>query len=295
MSISKYVAFAKVAELGSLTRAAEVLGYTQPAISHIINSLEKRFGFPLFTRSRDACVLTDNGQRLLSYCLQIIKDEERLNDEVNSLNGLFTGSIRIGALSSMLKQFVPMIIHNFSAVYSNVDISLNDMIFTDITDSLRSGIIDIGFTSSKVPDKIKFTALFNDPVRLVIPHDHPFNAYDKVPVKLLNGCNFIMPSAGYDDVYKAISDKAEIYPNIRYYIGSDSAIAGMVANHLGISIMSEQQTRYIGNDIVCKEFVEDFHRTLGIAVNSQYHPTPAVKAFIKAAMNCSSDFFMNRI
>lgn len=291
MSITKYRTFAKVAELNSLTRAAEALGYTQPAVSHIINSLEKRFGFPLFTRSHDACILTENGRKLLTHCLQIIKEEERLDDEVNALNGLFTGSIRIGALASMLKQFVPKIIFNFSSVYSNVEIGLTEMTFTDIDEGLKSGMIDIGFTGKPASGKLSFTALFNDPVRLIIPTDHPFNAYDKIPVKLLNGCNFIMPSAGYDDVYKAITDKAEIYPNIKYYIGSDSAIAGMVANHLGISIMSEQQTRHIGNDVVCKEFVEDFHRTLGIAVNSQYPPTPAMKAFIKAATSCSDDFF----
>ena len=67
MSITKYQIFVKVAELGSLTRAAEALGYTQPAVSHSISSLESRFGFPLFYRSRDACRLKRllNGLALL--------------------------------------------------------------------------------------------------------------------------------------------------------------------------------------------------------------------------------------
>ena len=136
-----------------------------------------------------------------------------------------------------------------------------------------------------MPDKFKFTALFNDPVRLVIPLDHPLNAYDKVPVKLIEDYDFIMPSAGYDDIYKAITDKAAVSPRIKYYIGSDSAIIGMVASRLGISIMSELQLKFLGNGVACKEFAEDFHRILGVAVNTQNPPTPAMKAFLKEAIS----------
>lgn len=52
MSLIKYEVFLKVVELGSLTRAAEVLGFTQSGISHTLSSLEHEFGFPLLVRSR---------------------------------------------------------------------------------------------------------------------------------------------------------------------------------------------------------------------------------------------------
>lgn len=282
MSITKYAAFVKVAELGSLTKAAEALGYSQPAISHIINSLETRFGFPLFYRSRDACTLTENGQKLLPYCTQIIRSEDQIEQTVNALNGLLTGSIRIGSVSSMLARFVPEAIFHFSTAYSNVSISLNEMTYKDIISSLKAGSIDLGFTSSKLPDKIKFIPLYQDPVCLIIPPDHPFSAYERVPVRLLNGCDFIMPSAGYDDVYEAIADKVEIAPNIRYRVGSDAAVIGMVANHLGISILSSQQAQFLGGAVLRKEFCENFQRSLGIAVNTLYRSSPAVKAFIRA-------------
>jgi len=285
MSITKYAAFVKVAELGSLTKAAEALGYSQPAVSHIINSLENRFGFPLFYRSRDACTLTENGEKLLFYCTQVIKNEAYIEDTVHSLNGLLSGSIRVGAVSSMLTHLVPKIIYHFSAAYSNISISLNELTFKEIASGLKSGSIDIGFTSSRTSDKIKFIPLFDDPVCLVIPPDHPFRAYETIPVKKLNGCDFIMPSSGYDDVYEAITDKVEISPNIKYRVGSDIAVIGMVSNHLGISIMSSQQAQFLGGAVIRKEFSEHFHRTLGIAVSSAHCPTPAAKAFIRAARN----------
>ena len=283
MSVAKYMVFSKVAELGSITKAAEALGYTQPAVSQIISSLEKRFGFSIINRGRDYCVLTENGKKLLYYCNQIIKNEEMLADTVHSLNGLLTGSLRIGSLSSMLTNFVTNVIFNYATSYSNVNINLTELTFTDIIAQLKDGTIDVGFTSSLASDKIKFIPLFNDPVRFIIPKDHPFNAYDKIPVKLLNGADFIMPSAGYDDVYKAITYKVSVTPNIKYQIGSDVAVAGLVANHLGISVMSDQQAKVLCNSVVVKEFCEDFHRTLGIAINAQYHLSPAARSFIQTA------------
>ena len=123
MSITKYQIFVKVAELGSLTRAAEALGYTQPAVSHSISSLESRFGFPLFYRSRDACRLTENGERLLDACREILRGEEEIEATVHALNGVLTGSIRVGSLRSMLTEFVPRVIYRFSQAYPQIGLT----------------------------------------------------------------------------------------------------------------------------------------------------------------------------
>lgn len=61
MSINKYEIFLKVVELGSLTKAADVLGFTQSGISHTISSLEMEFGFALLIRNRSGVKLTVNG------------------------------------------------------------------------------------------------------------------------------------------------------------------------------------------------------------------------------------------
>lgn len=109
----------KVAELQSLTKAADVLGYSQPAISHNIISLEERFGFPLFNRNHDRCTLTENGRKMLEYCSQVVRDEEIVSDAVHSINGLLSGSLRLGSICSMLQNFVPGVVFNFTTAYSN--------------------------------------------------------------------------------------------------------------------------------------------------------------------------------
>ena len=78
MSLTKYRAFIKVVELGSLTKAAKQLGYSQPGISHMIDSLEAEMGFPLLIRNKDSIVPTESGKKILYYCHQIIKNEDSL-------------------------------------------------------------------------------------------------------------------------------------------------------------------------------------------------------------------------
>lgn len=283
MSIIKYKAFVKVAELGSLTKAAEVLGYSQPGISHMISSLEADIGFPLFHRSRDSCTITESGKELLYYCTQIIKNETYLQDTVESLKGLLTGSIRIGSVSSMLINFVPKVIYRFSTTYSNINIQLKERTFEEIQTDLRNGTIDVGFTSDNIHKSFEFIPLLEDPICIILPHGHPFTAYDTIPISILNGCDFIMPAQGFDDVIHIITDKTSFMPNIKYTVGSDIAAIGMVSNNLGVSVMSKRQTQLLADSVIVKDFSEDFHRTLGISLKSLKHSPPALKTFVKIA------------
>ncbi|MFR1804992.1 MAG: LysR family transcriptional regulator [Faecalispora jeddahensis] len=98
LSISKYRAFIKVAESGSLTKAAKQLGYSQPGISHMVDSLETEMGFPLLIRNKDKIVPTENGKKVLYYCYQIIKNETYLQETVSAINGLLEGYHQHGRL-----------------------------------------------------------------------------------------------------------------------------------------------------------------------------------------------------
>lgn len=280
----------KVAELQSLTKAADVLGYSQPAISHNIISLEERFGFPLFNRNHDRCTLTENGRKMLEYCSQVVRDEEIVSDAVHSINGLLSGSLRLGSICSMLQNFVPSVVFNFTTAYSNIDISINEYTYREVLDRIRDGAIDIGFTTGRIPkgSKIRFFPLFEDPIRLIIPKEHPLDQYDKVPASLLNGTDFILPSTEYDDIFSTLTDTVSVTPNVKFRVNSETASLSLVSNHLGVTIMSGFEAfAFTANgshpNVIVKNFKEDLHRTLGIAISSQYRPTPPMKAFIQAA------------
>lgn len=293
MSITKYKAFLKVAELGSLTKAAQVLGYSQPNISHMIKTLENEFGFSLFIRSKDSCTITKNGEAILYYCSQIVKNEEQLYASVQGIYGLLTGSIRIGATNSNMIDFVPKVIHRFTTSYSGIELLPREMGAETVIRELKSGNIDIGFLEEQaVPEELRknFIPLYKDPLCVILPPNHPLTALEKIPADRVKGCDFILPIVpGTDDTSEFADVLSRMNPNVRYKAASDLAIFGMVENNLGISVMSKEMTKYLRCKVESREFAEDLYRTQGVLTNSSEHVTPAVREFISVAKTIELD------
>src|SRR3989337_1630808 len=96
MNIQKYMAFIKVVEFGSFTKAAEALDYTQSGISRMINDLETEWGVSLFERRRAGISLTSDGLKLLPQLKRICNEHEFLMRQIEDLHDMQTGMIRIG-------------------------------------------------------------------------------------------------------------------------------------------------------------------------------------------------------
>ena len=105
MLTSKYYIFSTIAELGSLSKAADKLNMAQSGVSYAISTLEGELGFPLFKRERSGMLLTNNGERILVHVKQILHHEEQLLQEALAIKGIETGLVRIGTLSSVSMQW----------------------------------------------------------------------------------------------------------------------------------------------------------------------------------------------
>lgn len=112
-NLQKYMAFIKTVEYGSFTKAAEVLNYSQSGISRMIHDLEKEWNVSLLERSRGGVRLTSDGLRLLPHAKSICCEFQKLQMQVDELNGLQSGLIRIGTFSSVAAHWLPNIICEF--------------------------------------------------------------------------------------------------------------------------------------------------------------------------------------
>ena len=153
MSISKYETLAKVVELGSLTRAADALGCTQSAVSHAINNLEAELGFAVITRSRAGVKLTDDGERIMPSVRGMLNYEEQLRQTASAIRGLDSGTVRIGAFTSVAVHWLPGVIKEFQHDYPNVDLKLLNGDYYDVERWIEEGSIDLGFVN--VPTKLR--------------------------------------------------------------------------------------------------------------------------------------------
>lgn len=280
MSMNKFKVLLKVVELGSLTKAAEVMGFTQSGVSHMINSLEDEFGFSLLIRNRSGAKLTTNGEEIVKTIREILKWNEHLEQQVASIHGIELGTIHIGTFTSVGVHWLPGIIQDFQRDYPHIEIRLVEGDYREIEDWIAEGKIDCGFLSLPTWDIFDAIPLHQDPMLVLLPREHPLSSEDSITLAKIENEPFIMPSKGSDYDVNRVLEKARTKPDIKYTLGDDYAIMAMVEKGLGISILPELVLRGQQRNIRLIELEEKSFRSLGIAVSSLREVSPATKRFL---------------
>lgn len=285
MIIRKYKVFLKAVEFGNLTKTGEVMGYTQSGVSHMMKSLEAEVGFPLLKRNSKGITLTDNGKLLLPIVRRLLDNNELLEQTISGVKGLVTGKVSIGAFSSISTHWLPRIIKNFQADFPMVTISILEGGIKEIDAWLQNGTADIGFFSRQPHHSFDWIPLKNDPLLAILPKNHPLKKGKLFPVKKFNGEPFIVSAQGFDyDVHRVIEENG-ITPDIKFSSMDDYAIASMVENDLGISILPELVLKWCQAFIRTAELEPKSYRELGIAVPALDEISPAVKKFLEYTMD----------
>ena len=128
-----------VVETGSLTRAAQVLGCTQSAVSHSIDSLEQELGFALLKRSRAGVRLTGEGERMIAAVRNLLNSAEQLQQTASAIRGLDSGTVRIGSFTSVAVHWLPPVLKEFQHDYPKVNIRLLNGDYHDVEQWLLEG------------------------------------------------------------------------------------------------------------------------------------------------------------
>ena len=239
MSIRKYIAYLKTIETGSITHAASQLGYTQSAISRMIADLEDSWGVTLLTRNRSGIEISSEGLTLLPKLQAICKDYEDLNYAISELHGLSSGSIRVGAFSSISSGRLPQMIKDFHEQYPHIDFQLINGEYNQITNWLRRGLVDCGFVSLPAANDLDASFLLQDTLVAILPEDHPLAGAPVYPIERLSSEDFINLKEEQDYEITKFLDHLQQKPNIRYEVSNDYAILSMVECGLGISVVHE--------------------------------------------------------
>ncbi|WP_220091187.1 LysR family transcriptional regulator [Paenibacillus sp. MDMC362] len=280
MNIQKYMAFIKTVEMGSFTKAAEVLNYSQSGISRMINDLEKEWRVSLLERGRAGVRLTSDGLKLLPFARSVCNEFEKLQTQVDELNGLQSGLIRIGTFSSVATHWLPNIIKMFQKDYPNIDYELLLGDYTEIEGWILEGRVDCGFI--RLPTIPEFETIFleQDKLLVILPEDHPMADCERFPVKALCDYPFMLLEKGAKAEISEIFEKCNIEPNIHFTTWDDYAIMSMIESGLGISILPELILKRIPYRIITKELDIPAYRKIGLAMRDSKTASLAVKRFI---------------
>lgn len=173
MDTKKYEAFEKTVELQSLTKAAQELGLTQSGVSHMLSAIEAELQLPLLKRTRTGARLTPEGEQMMPYIHEIVRQERLLRQAAERLHTLVTGKIRIGTFTSVATHWLPAMMMQFQKEHPQVDFQLFNGDYHDIDTWLGDGSVDLAFTTLPARPGCRCTPLYEDALAAVLPKGHP--------------------------------------------------------------------------------------------------------------------------
>lgn len=263
--MNSYYAFIKAIEIGSFTKAAEELGYTQSAISQMVHSLEEELSTTLILRSRTGITLTPDGEEFLPYIRNICNSHRELLEKQKEMKGLQSGLIRIGTFSSVACHWLPGLIKDFKEQYPAVHFELHQGEYTVISNWIKEGTVDFGFVNPEAVSKLTTVPLQEDEMLAVLPTKHPLATHNKVSLQELTNEPYILLNEGEISEPLTIFKQNNFEPNIQYQVHDDYAIMSMIEQGLGISILPKLVLSRCPYNIVTKSISPSVVRTISLA------------------------------
>lgn len=281
-NLNSYRALVETVNKGSITAAAEVLGYTQPGISRMLRSLEEAWGIRLLERSRKGIIPTDEALRLYPLCLSVLERQGVLEQTVAQIKGSIVGTIRIGGFLSVLTGWIPQLLRSLRASYPGLEFQIFEGNAEEQLQMMRDNVIDVGFLSSSAPEDFQFIPLYRDPIVVVMPRDHPLSKREKVSAEDLARYPFLIRPEHTYGTLKDLTNSQWRITESALSVKTDNALLGFVRNGMGFGIVGEMVAK-AGEGITYRHFDRQYFRTVGMAVPHWKAISPALQTFLKEA------------
>ena len=288
--IYSYKVLASVIENGNFTKAASILGITPSAVSHTISKLEKDIGFPLFIRKQNAMELTENGKRLMPSIYNMIKLQDRIVQEQQEILGVEKGTVRIGSFNSVTMKWLPRIVESFKKKYPGIDINISQGKYSDVSDGIKSGRLDMGFVTSTTELGSEIIPLYDDQLMCVTSKDFIPKNKKYVTVKEISDMPIIMQAEGLASDTETFLEKHKIKINTGIRVADDSSLVAMVASGFGVSIMPMLLFEEEESDVNLYPIKPAEYRTIGLITVREQFMSPAAARLKEEIIEFTKNF-----
>ena len=238
--------FRHVVEAGSITHGAERAHLALGAASTRIRHMEEALGVALLTRGRGGVAPTQAGRTLLQHARIMLRQAERLHEELGAYSNGMAGQIRVLSNTNALTEFLPEALSSFLAAHPNVSVDLEERLSDEIVGLIAEGVADIGIVAGTVDAGALVTYPFRrDRFVLVVARDHPLASRRKIGFDELLGHDFV----GLDRasaLQRFLANKAVRIGRplrLRVQLRSFDAVCRLVECKVGIGIVPETTAR----------------------------------------------------
>ena len=177
MHLKEQLYICTIAECGNITKAAEKLFITQPALSLYINNLEKMFGVKLFDRVEKQFIPTAAGKLYVDKAKQMLSLQQEFEASLGDLKNHVDGVLHIGVQLRRAPLLLPTVMARFKMSYPNIRIDVKEGVKTDLEEFLKSNQIQLLLYNAEQPrEDLINKILYVDRPLIAIPADHSLNA-----------------------------------------------------------------------------------------------------------------------
>ena len=266
------------ADLGSFTKASQVVGYTQSGLTHMMDALEREVGFPLLQRDRSGIRLTRQGEQLMPAIREFLIANANLEEQIRQISEERSEVIRIAAYASIAMHWMPEILYRFRRLCPEVSVDLRMVDHAlEPFELLESGQTDVIFASRQNYSCCDWTPLYDEKMYAILPKEYPLRDRAVFPLAEFEGQEFLMPYGRFDIDVEAAMAPVGVRLNVTATRVDDETLIRMVGRGLGVSMMTELMIRGRTDDVRCVPVDPPAIRELGMGTHIRKRETEAIR------------------
>lgn len=286
MNLDEVRAFVKVAEHQSFSVAAETLHITQPAVSKRIAALEQAFGVRLFDRVGRTLLITEAGQALLVNAQQILQAVADTQRTLANLDEDVSGTLTIGISHHIGLHRLPPVLRTFIAAYPKVALDIQFLDSEQGCAGVEQGRLELAIITlpEETSDQLEQMEIWQDPLAVVAPVNHPLVMIDKPDTRQLSWYEAILPAQ--NTFTRRIVERHCQLHDVQLQIALQTnyleTIKMLVSIGLGWSVLPKTMLQTHADDPVERLDISDMQlsRSLGMVTHRQRTLSHAASALI---------------
>lgn len=271
MNAKKWTALLTAVRLGSFSKAAQALDYTQSGITHMMNSLEEQVGFPLLQRRWDGVRLTAEGEALLPAIQAVVDSTEELQRQLALVGSGRYEKLCIGTYASVSVHWLAETLAQLHREMPNTELELRIGSRQELTEWLASGSLQLALADRLEVRGAEWTPLYDDPLLAVLPASHPAaegSVFDSAALEGLPMLAAADGAVGGNQLHSFLPGEADVHISTE----DEGVLLSMIRRGVGFSIMSELCIRGRTEGVAVLPLPEPMCRHLGLN-----HLGPALK------------------
>ena len=282
METARCKAFLSAVEQGTLSGAAEVLGYTPSGVSQLITALEEDLGMALLERTRKGVTLSEAGALMIPVIRGFVAQEGAVYEKAADIRGLAIGSVCVATYPSVATYWLPKVLRRFREEYPQIRMRLMEGIRQELLEWLKSGEADLVIMTEHTnieEEMLDWIPLAEDPMVAVLPKEHPLAEAACYPIARCGEEDFVMPALGHDVDVEELLAEYGIHPHIVFTTMENPVLLSLIQNGLGMSVMNRLCTSMWRDKVAVLPLDPPSTVTFGIAAAGNRHLSPAADKF----------------